>query len=415
MSRRLPTLRRALARVQFRLMLLTIALMMLGSIAVGAVVVGSYVRQELGLVGRLAAYDVAPAIVFRDAAAGATALEPLAGSNGVRRIEIAAPGLSMAVNHPAAGGMLDGLLHRITIRLWREPVREPIVHDGERLGEVRIYAGLNGLGWYLAVAGIGALACVPLALLVAHLIALHLHRRIAQPLGAIADIAHRAAADHALYLRAPAAPIHEIDSLGRDFNAMMGALEGWQAHLQRENEALAHRVAHDSLTGLANRSALEEHVAAAVRLTAGTGLRFALLYIDADRFKDVNDRHGHAAGDALLVAIATRLRAALRRADLAARIGGDEFAVLVGASDGAPDLDEVVARIEQSVCRPMALGEGIEMTPAISIGAALYPDDGTDVATLFAAADRSMYAIKQRGRPSAIPAPTPAPSYRPGE
>ena len=142
-------------------------------------------------------------------------------------------------------------------------------------------------------------------------------------------MAHAARSERDFDRRVPPARIAELDSLGSDFNALLGEMEAWQSHLQSENETLAHQANHDSLTGLPNRAFFEGRLIRALRSAAKVNEQVAVLFLDSDRFKDINDNFGHAAGDAVLVAVADRVRAQLRDDDLVARLGGDEFAILL--------------------------------------------------------------------------------------
>ncbi len=155
---------------------------------------------------------------------------------------------------------------------------------------------------------------------------------------------------------------------------------------------------HDALTGLPNMRWLREQLAAAVdsaRRREDPGL--ALLFIDLDRFKEVNDTLGHAAGDELLVEAAGRLRGALRAADLVGRQGGDEFLVLLDQVRTPEQAEAVAATVVGVLSRPFVL-QGREIRLSASVGIALCPQDGQDVETLIRFADQAMYAAKAAGR-----------------
>ena len=156
---------------------------------------------------------------------------------------------------------------------------------------------------------------------------------------------------------------------------------------------LRHQADTDPLTGLANRRAL--HVAGRARFLGPRRRRQALLLLDLDKFKQVNDDLGHHVGDALLVRVATRLREHLRTEDLLARLGGDEFAVLLedADQDGAWD---VAAKLRAALAEPFT-AEGLALRTSASIGIALFPDDGPDLATLLRKADVAMYRAKGSG------------------
>lgn len=175
---------------------------------------------------------------------------------------------------------------------------------------------------------------------------------------------------------------------------------------RKEAEERVHYLAtHDALTGLANRPMFMEHLNTSMLIAQRHQTRFAVLFLDLDRFKAVNDSLGHAAGDALLVETAKRLRRCLRASDLPARQGGDEFMVLLHHINTAAEALGVASKIRQAIDQPFRF-EGQECSVAASIGIALYPEDGDDADTLTRRADEAMYRAKAGGR---------APADRPPE
>ncbi|SIQ92901.1 sensor domain-containing diguanylate cyclase [Bosea sp. TND4EK4] len=162
---------------------------------------------------------------------------------------------------------------------------------------------------------------------------------------------------------------------------------------EREN---AFHARHDMLTGLSNRAGLSR--AFSTRFAAAPeGRRLALIYLDLDGFKIVNDSYGHMAGDALLQLVAERLRALVRNADTAARIGGDEFVVLSEQTERA-QLQKLGDRLVREISKPYELDSGHHIAIGASVGIALAPDHGTDLAALMNAADAALYEAKSRGK-----------------
>jgi diguanylate cyclase (GGDEF)-like protein/PAS domain S-box-containing protein len=160
-------------------------------------------------------------------------------------------------------------------------------------------------------------------------------------------------------------------------------------------EQLRHQAFHDVLTGLANRSLFRDRLDHALARAARGGRPTAVLYLDLDDFKAVNDRLGHAEGDRLLVAVGERLRSTTRDGDTVARLGGDEFAIIVEETDPA-EAALAAERIVEAVARPFELGERQVAAPA-SIGIAIRMADGGDADELLRRADIAMYAAKARG------------------
>jgi len=166
----------------------------------------------------------------------------------------------------------------------------------------------------------------------------------------------------------------------------------------KRTEAKANFLAtHDELTGLPNRAHVIQRFTGAMEEIRRAGSEAALIFIDLDNFKDVNDTLGHAAGDELLKQVAERLRKATRSNDLVARLGGDEFLLLVSSQDIASEVDRVRERIARTISQPTVLrGTEVRVTP--SLGVSLSPRDGEDLETLLRKADLAMYAAKARGR-----------------
>ncbi|NTW41483.1 MAG: diguanylate cyclase [Cellulomonadaceae bacterium] len=162
-------------------------------------------------------------------------------------------------------------------------------------------------------------------------------------------------------------------------------------------DALAHAASHDELTGLPNRGDLMRRLAACLT-EVGPGAGLAVLFLDLDRFKQVNDTHGHAAGDELLVVLARRLRSALRPHDHLARISGDEFCAILTEVRDQAEVDAVIVRLERVVAQPVALDENALVNVGVSIGVALAFETSRDPAALFSAADAAMYGVKRERR-----------------
>lgn len=170
---------------------------------------------------------------------------------------------------------------------------------------------------------------------------------------------------------------------------------------KRLEDALADLAVHDPLTGLANRALLLDRLEHALRRTRGGSGRLAVVFVDLDRFKTVNDTHGHTAGDQLLVAVAARLRHAARRGDLVARFGGDEFVLLCENIRSRADATTVAQRIVQALAAPFAI-DGRLLRESASIGVAV-TSDGSDASDLGCSAkdllhraDTAMYQVKAR-------------------
>ena len=158
-------------------------------------------------------------------------------------------------------------------------------------------------------------------------------------------------------------------------------------------EEIEHQALHDSLTGLPNRVLFHDRIETALANARRTGGRAAVLLLDLDGFKEINDALGHASGDQLLRELAVRLRGTLRDTDTIARLGGDEFGVVMPAGS-ADDVLETATRIHVAVDEPFEIG-GLSLDVKTSVGGVLYPDDASDADTLVRFADVAMYAAKR--------------------
>jgi diguanylate cyclase (GGDEF)-like protein len=164
----------------------------------------------------------------------------------------------------------------------------------------------------------------------------------------------------------------------------------------RERDRLAHMANHDLLTGLANRARFEEACREAAARNREREQHLALLYIDLDGFKPINDKLGHMAGDVVLQQVAARLRRCLGNGDFVARVGGDEFAVLIENVKYRDDAERVAEKLRQEIRAPIAW-EQVEVRVDASLGVALYPDDGISIDAVVRHADAQMYRNKRDG------------------
>jgi diguanylate cyclase (GGDEF)-like protein/PAS domain S-box-containing protein len=181
---------------------------------------------------------------------------------------------------------------------------------------------------------------------------------------------------------------------GQDAQLVLARDIGERLRMSRE---LAFRAHHDALTGLPNRVLLAERLQHCLAMCERDGRRAAILTIDVDHFKKVNDTHGHMVGDDCLKAVAERLQSRIRQMDTIGRTGGEEFMAVVGRLQSAEDARKVAASLLQQFEKPLEL-EDCTLGVTVSIGVAIYPDDGLDETTLRRRSDMALYEAKRRGR-----------------
>jgi diguanylate cyclase (GGDEF)-like protein len=172
------------------------------------------------------------------------------------------------------------------------------------------------------------------------------------------------------------------------------------ADLQAREKLLKVQAHHDGLTGLANRILLADRFRFAVERAKRSGKSFALLMIDLNDFKTINDNYGHAAGDAVLVTMARRLVGAVRAADTVARLGGDEFVLIIESFDDPQELVHIAEKLMHTLSNSITLDTGAVVNVGAGVGLALYPHHGADMNDLLYVADQAMYECKSTGQMS---------------
>ena len=231
----------------------------------------------------------------------------------------------------------------------------------------------------------------------------NLERRLEDVVGAIQEIA-------ALQFdaRAPVGPDGDVvDAVAAGVNFLAEELEASFGEIERRvadrtaelsvaTQELSRRALHDELTALPNRALLWEHLSHRLKVVDRRQTGFAVLFLDVDNFKLINDTLGHAAGDQLLIDVASRLNAALRAGDTAARVGGDEFVVLFDDVANKEAALVVAERLNNALRVPYGIGTDPRIA-TVSIGIAVGPDELTTADEVVAAADAAMYDAKRRG------------------
>jgi diguanylate cyclase (GGDEF)-like protein len=178
---------------------------------------------------------------------------------------------------------------------------------------------------------------------------------------------------------------------------MQDAQERTLVELQANRAELRRQALYDHLTTLPNRRLLSDRLSQALAGAKRDGINAALLFLDLDAFKQINDILGHAIGDLVLIEVARRLRLRVRESDTVARMGGDEFTVLMTRVTNRNDIQQLAKAVLQSLGEPFQVG-GHTITVTVSVGIAVFPDDASDPASLLEHADVAMYAVKRRGK-----------------
>lgn len=229
---------------------------------------------------------------------------------------------------------------------------------------------------------------------IAIVLAMFASRLVTRPLNQMTREVKRFSSDHDVG-ELPTARQDEIGELARGFDEMQKRIRSAMAELDTSRNRLAHMARHDTLTGLPNRSVFVDRLEHAILAARRNGGCLAVLFIDLDRFKLINDSHGHGVGDQALVQTAAQLRSTVREVDTVARWGGDEFVILLEAMDEEHEARRVAETLLERFAHPLPVGE-LKLDLGVSIGISMYPRDAFDAAELIQRADEAMYLAKHR-------------------
>lgn len=221
-------------------------------------------------------------------------------------------------------------------------------------------------------------------------------RALTKPLHSLAYAATHLFAGHAMETL-PLNRTDEIGLLARCFDRLRREIRLQMDALHAKQRELAHLATHDALTGLPNRVLFMEQLERAIEDATQRREGLAVLFVDLDRFKQINDQFGHAIGDKVLVAVAGRLKQVLSAADVVARLGGDEFIVLIEGQRAADGAQAVASRVVNALNEELRV-DGQSMTVGASIGISEFPDDSGTAEEMLLNADAAMYAAKSNGR-----------------
>ncbi|QHI98647.1 diguanylate cyclase [Xylophilus rhododendri] len=395
-----PPVRRSLQQVLRRALLAVavMAVLLAGCLLIlfGGLVLRSQTTANLQLVARSVSYTLEAAIVFHDQAAASEAVALIVDAEDVSQAWVYDEDGRLLVrwSRPAATPW-SWLQAHLAAALLPPSVEVPVRHGRVTIGRVVLRSAGGGLVGFVLGGAAAILACLLLSALAAASAMQRVLGKILAPLRELTAVARSGRIERSLDRRVPAARIAEFHELGEDVNALLAELQARQQGLQQENAHLSLQASTDSLTGLHNRGFFESRLAGAIARAEASGGHLAVMFLDGDGFKQINDRHGHEAGDLVLVAIASRIRRPLREQDVVARMGGDEFAVLLDGLHGRDDARRVAEAIFASMAEPLALHGGASVRVSVSIGTAFYPEDARDAADLMRQADAAMYAAKR--------------------
>ncbi|MDN2697528.1 diguanylate cyclase [Janthinobacterium sp. SUN073] len=409
-----PTLDSVLRRAHLSVSLIAVLAAGLTLTAVALLALRVYSDQNLRLVARSMSYTVEGAVVFGDSLAAKEALALIGVNEDIDQAQVSdTAGKVLARWERGQHGTRYYIERALTGWILPDSLTFPIMRNDQAIGSIKLVPHSRSLLPFLLSGLSCLLACLVLSLAVAVRLSRRMETEITSPLRHLAETAHRVRRDRSFELRVPPANIAELNQLNDDFNALLDELEAWQSHLQKEHASLSHRANHDSLTGLSNRAFMEAELERAIlEARIGNG-KVAVLFLDSDRFKYINDTFGHASGDRVLVTIAARIKQQLREGDLVARLGGDEFAILLKPLRNSSDAMHIADNIITAMAQAIELPTGNSIVSSLTIGVAVFPDHAIDAASLVGAADEAMYRAKQAQRGTRQVARLPQPHIHP--
>jgi diguanylate cyclase (GGDEF)-like protein len=388
------TLIESLTRAQLLVYVAAILLASFGASLVGYRYLHQQMRRHLDNLAQITAIESQPALIFDQDAAAADVLRAIPAEEGITRAELFdANGKLRASSISMPGGFAG----RIASYLDGERAAANVIADGRVIGQVRLQGGQQPL----LHAVFGLIGSDLLVLVFVGVLSVAVSRRntrrITQPLTQLRTLMRCAIEQRDFTQRAPSADIMEVEDLRTEFNTLLDEIVHRDRTLRAHNSLLRRLAFHDALTGLPNRAMFERALLETLNECKATQARAALLYLDVDSFKAVNDTFGHAAGDSLLIEAASRLQRWLPDGAIAARLGGDEFVVLISPWQQQERLADVgadiVADLQSALEQPVQIGTH-RIHPGVSVGLALYPDDAGDTNTLLQLADKAMYRVK---------------------
>lgn len=395
-SKPLPTLRKSLRRIHVVIIAVSLVFSGISLLVLALLALRSYADNNLQLIATTISYSVQRAVATGDAEAAKLLLQDIGGQAEFNQVRILDARHQLLTSWQSSAVQARYETSELLSHwLFPQPIQVPVMHGGKEVGQVWLTGDGRRVWHYLTQALKWLSGSMLLSAILSFYLSKRMHAGIVTGLQNITSVAHEVRKQRAFSLRVPSSSIAELNKLSGDFNSLLDEMSDWQRHLQCENDSLSHQVRHDALTGLPNRTAFEQELNKQLRNPL-TAHKVAVMFIDGDRFKEVNDRYGHAAGDLVLATTARRLREILRKGDLVARLGGDEFAVLLSSVDSDAQAGRVAENVIEAMLEPITLEEGTQVTQSLSIGVALAKNH-TSGEAIIAQADAAMYHIKELG------------------
>lgn len=376
---------------QFTIFAITFLICTLTFSTVSVLTVESYAKQNLQLVSRTVSERIQPALVFKDKITLTEIINEYTLQHEVKSIEVydeKNQKMTESIKDDEYYSFLQNLFDQIFLS---HPVDITITHNGQKVGSVVIYGSSKEILVFIFKIFIGLLLGM-LFMLFALWWSVNLtYHHIMKSISPIINIAQLVSSQKAYNLRFPNNDIKEFNHLNSVFNQLLEKIQSWHNHLESENTMLAHQVQHDDLTKLPNRNYFQQVLFQKFENPAHRDYT-ALIFIDNNNFKGINDKYGHLAGDEVLKETAKRLRASVRQNDFVARLSGDEFAIIL---DSVYQTDYLISIAENLIkaCEKPIIYNDQEIYFSFSLGIAL-ARNANSIEDVISQADQAMYKAK---------------------
>lgn len=351
----------------------------------------TYAKQNLQLLSQTVIERIQPAVVFKDKGAIDQILKDYTTEHAIRSIHVYDPQQQLLAESTKKIASTSFLQKMLDEWFLHDPIKLMIFHHQKKVGELVLYGSSENIVHFLKTIIIG-LAISMFFIVIALLWSVNLtYRQIMQAIKPLTHIAQLVSDQKAYNLRFPNNHIKEFQNLNHVFNELLEEIQIWNTNLQKENRQLSFKAHHDQLTTLPNRHFFYEEL---LNIFENPSYRenSALIFIDNNKFKVINDRYGHLAGDAVLREMALRLKQSVRQEDFIARLGGDEFAIILHSIHHADHLEAIAEGLLASCKEPLNFnGEIIHFGFSLGIAFSQYAENPED---LVMQADQAMYKAK---------------------
>lgn len=351
----------------------------------------TYAKQNLQLLSQTVIERIQPAVVFKDKGAIDQILKDYTTEHAIRSIHVYDPQQQLLAESTKKIASTSFLQKMLDEWFLHDPIKLMIFHHQKKVGELVLYGSSENIVHFLKTIIIG-LAISMFFIVIALLWSVNLtYRQIMQAIKPLTHIAQLVSDQKAYNLRFPSNHIKEFQNLNNVFNELLEEIQIWNTNLQKENRQLSFKAHHDQLTTLPNRHFFYEEL---LNIFENPSYRenSALIFIDNNKFKVINDRYGHLAGDAVLREMALRLKQSVRQEDFIARLGGDEFAIILHSIHHADHLEAIAEGLLASCKEPLDFnGEIIHFGFSLGIAFSQYAENPED---LVMQADQAMYKAK---------------------